>query len=122
MGRRQLCLSGALGLAQGSQLGWGDVADAAEAAIVGRKTGIGIARPFALTSCRAALVGAGFPTAAADDALHIFARIGRARRIVDRAFLVVRRTINVLTPFRHIAVEIANPVAVRLLLTHDMSF
>ena len=92
------------------------VAHAAEAAKVSGKARVGVAGPFPLASGGLALVRARLPASPADDALDVLPRIGRPMGINRRAFFVVSGAINVLTPFGDVAIEVANPEAVRLLL------
>src|SRR5262245_41228463 len=94
-----------LRLPQLFQLCWSDPPHAAEPAKIGRKARIGVAGSFSLAGCGPALISTGFPTAAADDSLHVLPGIRRSRRIRARAFLVVGGAINVFTPFGNVAVH-----------------
>src|SRR5690348_12906218 len=95
-------------------------ADGAEAAVVGGEAGVCVSRAFASAHRGAAGVGAGVPVAAAHHALHIRAGIGRTGWIGRGALAVISRTVNVLTPFRDIAVHVAQAPRIGALLPDRM--
>src|SRR5438034_2573098 len=95
-------------------------ADAAEAAEIGVKAGVGIAGPFGLAKAGAAHGETRFPGTAAQDALDIFPRTSWAAGIRYRTRLVVGRTVDVLAPLGDVAVEIVKAPAIRFLLADQM--
>src|SRR5437870_3586413 len=96
-------------------------AHAAKTAIVGVKAGVGVAGSLTLAKRGAAHIGARLPGTAAHDAFHVLAGTGRPARIDGRAFFVVGRAVNVLAPFRHVAVQVEDAPAIRFLLSDNMS-
>src|SRR5262249_50020068 len=102
------------GVAELGQFVGGDTPHTAEAAIVGRKTGIGIAGALPLAHGGAAHLRAGLPVSAAQHPFHILSRTGRPMWIGCRTCLIVLRVVDILAPHRDIAVHIAKSPAVRL--------
>src|SRR6185436_15582154 len=94
---------------------------ATETTIIGRKAGIAITGSFSLPHRNATLIGARFPTAAADYSLNIFAGVRRTGRIGSWTFFVVGWTVNILTPLRYVSVQIINPKSIWLFLAARVS-